>query len=137
MVGCSLNTNTQQKEITLFKNTLLALGAAGLMTLGTAAPSLAGEQDFTLVNKTGLIFTEVYVEPTSNQEDWGDDVMGDQVLDANHEVDIEFEGSDECLYDIKLVDEKGTEWTVAELDLCKIHSFTLTKKGNKLAWSAK
>ncbi|MFN3432072.1 MAG: hypothetical protein ACK46X_19245, partial [Candidatus Sericytochromatia bacterium] len=114
----------------MFKKTFMALGVAGVMALGTAAPALAGEQDFTLVNKTGLIFTEVYVEPTSNEEDWGDEVMGeDRVLAANEEVDIEFEGSEECLYDIKLVDEKGTAWVVGGLDLCKIHSFTLTKKG--------
>jgi len=51
-----------------------------LATLSAAGSALAGDADFTLVNRTGYDLREVYVSP-SNKEAWGKDRMGHYVLE--------------------------------------------------------
>ena len=45
--------------------------------------------DFTLVNKTGYTIAHIYVAPTTQRE-WGDDIMGKDMLADGEEVDILF-----------------------------------------------
>src|SRR3712207_5253889 len=49
-----------------------------LVVAGTST-AFADPRDFTLINNTGQVITEVYVSP-SNQTDWGEDVLGRDVL---------------------------------------------------------
>ena len=117
------------------KAVFAALSAGMILT--AAAPALAGEQDFTIVNKTGMVLKEVYVEADSNEEDWGESVI-DEALKSGESVEIAFDGyEDECKFSIMLVDNKGTEYTVEGVDLCKTHVVTFTKKGKDVLWQAK
>ena len=125
------------KENHVLNKTLATAGIVSALVFGFAAPSFAGAQDFTIINKTGMTFQEVYVE-ASDAEEWGEDVLGEEALPNGGEFEVAFEGyGKECKFDIMLVDSKGTEWTVEQLDLCEIHEFVLTKKGKGLIWSAK
>jgi hypothetical protein len=45
--------------------------------------------DFTLVNKTGYDISDIYVGP-STQKEWGDDIMGQDVVLDGESVDVTF-----------------------------------------------
>lgn len=92
------------------------------------APAMAQEakQDFTLVNKTGYVISEVYVSP-SKADDWQEDVMGQDVLDDDSSVDINFHRSTHaCKWDLKVVykvDNTSAEWH--DFDLCSVSKITI------------
>ena len=101
-----------------------------------AATLFAGDQDFTLVNKTGFTISALYVAPTKDRH-WGDDILGKDELDSGQSLDITFKGYGKktCLFDVMLKDEDDTEWIVEEIDLCEIHNLTFSKKGKKVVWT--
>ena len=115
------------------KRVVLALVLA-MVVAGSVAASVAafsGDQDFILINKTGLVIDELYVSPTKVNE-WEEDVLGVDRLDNDDHVTIHFPHSgDECLWDFKVVDEEGhaTIWT--KIDLCKANEVTLQVLGGK------
>ena len=91
----------------------------------SAAPAFADPRDFTLINNTGQVITEVYVS-ASNQTDWGEDVLGRDVLMPTETVDITFQRfiSGDCLYDIKVISESGAEGQLDQVNLCETHTVT-------------
>ncbi|CAN5386274.1 hypothetical protein BH10ACI1_BH10ACI1_31150 [soil metagenome] len=71
-----------------------------------------GEQDFVLVNKTGVEIYALYVTPNSAKQ-WGDDVLGVDTLAANEYTTIVFSPSSRATYwDLRIEDEDGNyiEW---------------------------
>lgn len=113
-----------------------AIVASCLAVVALASITLQATQqrrnlDFTLVNKTGLTIMEVYLSPT-NDDEWGEDVMGKDVLANGEKVDITFSsGETECNWDLKIVDEDDddVEWT--KLNLCTANEITLMYEGKK------
>lgn len=108
---------------------LVLLGVVFSVTAGSAAtgPVL----DFTLVNKTGLMIREVYVSPTSNDQ-WGEDVMGRDVLDDDESVKIRFSRREtECIWDLKVVDEDDDAVVWKKLNLCEASQITLKYEGKR------
>jgi hypothetical protein len=113
-----------------------AIVASCLAVVALASITLQATQqrrnlDFTLVNKTGLTIMEVYLSPT-NDDEWGEDVMGKDVLANGEKVDITFSsGETECNWDLKIVDEDkdDVEWT--KLNLCTASEITLMYEGKK------
>lgn len=116
----------------LFKTAIaVALLACSAAASTTAAPIQRRNLDFTLVNKTGLTIDEVYLSPTSDDE-WGEDVMGRDVLKNGERVDIKFSSEEtECNWDLKIVDEDedSVEWE--KLNLCTANEITLMYEGKK------
>jgi hypothetical protein len=102
--------------------------ATAALTFAAFAPqlALAGQQDFTLVNRTGYEIGEVYVAPSSSS-DWEEDVLGKDTLANGSPVDITFSRSeDTCKWDLKVVytiDNTSAEWTA--FDLCKVSKITI------------
>jgi hypothetical protein len=114
----------------LFKTAIaVALLACSAAASTTAAPIQRRNLDFTLVNKTGLTIDEVYLSPTSDDE-WGEDVMGRDVLKNGERVDINSEET-ECNWDLKIVDEDedAVEWE--KLNLCTANEITLMYEGKR------
>lgn len=110
--------------------------AAAAVMLSAAPAAFAGEQDFTFHNETGMEIVELYVED-SESEEWGDELLGGEAIATGDSSEISFDGyEDQCKFDIWLKDSKGGKWEVKGVDLCKIHDFVITKKGNGLAWAA-
>ncbi len=113
-----------------------AIVASCLAVVALASITLQATQqrrnlDFTLVNKTGLTIDEVYLSPT-NDDEWGEDVMGRDVLNNGEKVEITFSSSEtECNWDLKIVDEDkdDVEWT--KLNLCTANEITLMYEGKK------
>lgn len=112
---------------------------AGLMTLlpPLAPASTPAVQDYAVINKTGMTLTHLYLSP-NNDDKWGDDILGKDVLADGEECGIEFDPDDEeCSYDIKVVDSKDIAWTVTDVDLCKYTKVTFTVQKGKMLWTAK
>ena len=99
-----------------------------------SAAVFAGDQDFTLINKTGLVIDQVYVSPTSIN-DWEEDVLGQDTLPNGDKVHITFSrDTKECLWDLKIVDEDDDEVVWTKLDLCAAEEITLKyEKGEATA----
>lgn len=112
-----------------------ALVAAGLAVAILSSVQLQAAQnrklDFTLVNKTGLTIEQIYVSP-SDDDEWGEDVMGKDVLDNGESVDIEFSRKETtCSWDLKIVYEKQNSVTWTKLNLCTANEITLRYENKK------
>ncbi len=93
--------------------------AAALLSLA-AVPAAAGQQDFSLKNKTGYTIEKVYVSAAST-DDWEEDVLGADVLSDGDAVEISFDRTETaCKYDLKVVYDDQEEAVWAGLDLCTI-----------------
>lgn len=100
---------------------LVALAA--VLTL--ASPALAGQQDFTIVNRTGYQIDKIFVSP-SKSDDWEEDVMGDDVIEDGAKQPITFSrDTSACKWDLKAVyhDKDEAVWT--NIDLCTVEKITL------------
>lgn len=99
-----------------------AIAAAVFLAPAVAA---AGDQDFTLNNKTGYTVSEVYVSP-HNTSNWEEDVMGDDTLENGQSVKISFSrDTDACVYDLKVTYDDDTSATWTNFNLCTISSISL------------
>lgn len=104
----------------------LSVGITALaISLASSVSVAAGQQDFTLVNKTGYTIDEVYVSPHS-ANDWLNDVLGQEVLGDGEKAKIVFSSANEiCNYDLKVIydDKEEVEWD--SIDLCQEEKITI------------
>jgi hypothetical protein len=107
---------------------LTALTALGL-TVAASGAAFAGDQDFTLVNRTGYQINEVYVSPHS-ADHWGEDIMGSGALPDGTTVKITFKHSDVCNWDLKVKYDDGEPATWESIDLCTVEKVSLFYKNN-------
>jgi hypothetical protein len=115
----------------IVKNGLLLAVAALLLAAGSA---FAGDADFTLVNRTGIALREVYISP-ANRDSWGNDRMGDGILDNGKSRLFKFSDKSACKQDLKVVfDDDTGEVVWKNFDLCEIDKITL--KFNKSSRAA-
>ena len=104
--------------------TFLSLCTSALLLIGAGIAN-AGDQDFTVVNKTGVEINALYVSP-ADKNDWGEDILGRDTLPAGESVEIEFDPEEEAeKWDLRVEDKQGNsiEWT--DLDLTEISKVTL------------
>jgi hypothetical protein len=101
------------------------LAAALTAALFASAPSMAGDADFTLVNKTGYTLREIYISP-ANKKNWGSDRMGKNTLGNNKSRLFKFSDKASCEQDLRVVfDDDGSEVIWEDFDLCTINKITL------------
>jgi hypothetical protein len=103
-----------------------AIGITAITLATVSSVSLAGQQDFTLVNKTGYELDQVYVSPAS-AKNWHEDVMGQETIADGQSAKITFSPENEiCKYDLKVVytiDKSEVVWS--DIDLCKEEKITI------------
>ena len=103
------------------------LGIFGFMALFALSlqQAHADPRDFTLVNSTGETIENVYVGP-STSDDWGSDILGNDVLGAGQQLNVTFSGfsSGDCTYDIKVKTASGREGFLYKVDLCNTSTVT-------------
>lgn len=95
--------------------------AAVCLALGcfaASSPAFAGTQDFTLVNDTGVEIYSLYISESSN-DDWEEDVLGEDTLPDGARMDITFSGRTACLWDMMVTDDEGGNVTWQGIDLCE------------------
>ncbi|MEW6654061.1 MAG: hypothetical protein AB1394_11420 [Bacteroidota bacterium] len=100
----------------------------------TVSLSAQGKQDVTVVNKTGVIINELHISP-NDVDEWGEDILGQDVLDLDQECDIQFHPKEDvCLWDLKITDSDGNAIEWEKIDLCKALKIVLHWDGTK-AWA--
>ncbi len=110
-----------------FKPATLCLA---IMQIALLSPvhAVAGEQDFTLVNKTGIAITSLHISPHSSDE-WGEDILGKDTLSDGDSLDIKFHRTETAAHwDLKISDKDGTTFTWESLNLKEISEVTLYLK---------
>lgn len=92
---------------------------------GNAAAPVAGEagdrtnQNFTLNNRSQAVISHVYVSPVSDEQ-WGEDVMGQDVLNAGESVEISFPRAEsECNWDIRVTINGDQNQEIRNVNLCE------------------
>ncbi|MCY1166702.1 MULTISPECIES: hypothetical protein [Polaromonas] len=101
------------------------LFASTLASLMVSASALAGDADFTLVNRTGITLREIYISP-ANRNSWGNDRMGEGVLDNGKSRLFRFSDKSACKQDLKVVfDDDSGDVVWRNFDLCEIDKVTL------------
>jgi hypothetical protein len=100
---------------------LLTGVSAFALALLFAQSALADPRDFHLTNNSSVDLAYVYVSPSA-AADWGDDVMGSDVLSAGQSVDLSFRRFDgsTCNYDLKVIGVGGEEGYLYKVDLCSV-----------------
>lgn len=112
--------------------TFLAL--AVVAAFGFAPVAMAGQQDFVLVNDTGVEIHQVFVSPHST-ESWEEDIMGEGTLPDGESVEISFSPKeDAAMWDLMVTDSEGTSITWVNLNLLQISKLTLHFADGK-AWA--
>jgi hypothetical protein len=103
----------------LFRIGLPAAVAALSLAGGMVQGAFADPRDFTLENDSLSYITQVYVSPASST-DWGDDILGVDVLPPGQSVDISFDASigRTCIYDLLVVTDDGTKTRKDRENLC-------------------
>lgn len=104
------------------------LPAAVLAAFALAAPAQAqdAKQDFKLINATGYELNALYISP-SKSDDWGDDVLGQDVLSDGQSVNVHFSPKVRtCKWDLKVTysdDNSSAVWN--DIDLCSVEKITI------------
>ncbi len=81
-----------------------------------ALPALAGETSKVVVkNLSDWTIEEFYMSP-SDERDWGDDLLGDQVMEPGDTLTLTNISCDD--WDLLGVDEDEDECVLEEVDLC-------------------
>ena len=89
----------------------------------TSAAAMAGST-IQIVNQSGWELHEIYFSPTS-QENWGDDHLGDQVLEQGDSLTLT--GVESGRWDIRLVDEDGDECTLEDVHITESEQWVVTE----------
>lgn len=91
----------------------------------SAAPALAQDLVFTLVNDSSYSIVEMYVGPTGDPE-WGENILMVESVEPGTEGEITIaDGLEVCDYDLRFVTEEGAE-AEKQQNLCEISVFTVT-----------
>lgn len=91
----------------------------------------AGDQDFLLINSTGVEIYALYVAPHSS-DNWEEDILGADTLFDGEELLINFPNKTKSKYwDLRIEDEEGTYIEWENLNLMKISTVELFYKNGK------
>lgn len=102
---------------------VLTLAAIGLF----ASPAAAEDVSLKIVNSSSQAVSQFFTSPTEVNE-WEEDVFGEDVLPAGHEVDVVVaDGREQCVYDIKFIMQDGQE-LIDTINLCNSPTYELVEK---------
>lgn len=91
--------------------------AIALLAALLAPAAFAGTQDFVLSNQSGVEIHNLYISESGN-ENWEEDVLGENVLSHGSRANIQFAGRSACEWDILVADAEGGNVTWTGIDLC-------------------
>jgi hypothetical protein len=119
------------------KKTFLTL--VSLMIILTVAIAGSGatqnpQLDFKLENRTGINIHSIYIA-SHDSDEWGDDLMEDDILRDGEDIDIEFHPKAGAkLWDLRIEDKEGNSVEWESIDPRKIEVLTLKiVKGKSIA----
>ena len=92
-----------------------------------ATSAIAGDIQFSLINNSEFVVDQFYAS-IAGGDSWGDDILGQDTLAGSGTATITLTGVDEeCLFDLKVVDEEDAEHEIEGVDLCENTEVTFTK----------
>jgi len=95
------------------------------------ASSTASDQDFALVNQTGVTIDKLYVAP-HDSDDWEEDILGADTLANGETLEIKFHRAEKApIWDLRIEDKQGNSIEWENLNLLEISKVTLTYKDGK------
>ena len=110
---------------------MLSLAAFAAFAVLETSKARAGDQDFTLVNDTGVEVHHVFISPHDSDE-WGEDILGEDTLADGESVHIKFSRKEKsALWDLKIADKEGNSIRWEGLDLPEISKVTIHYKNGK------
>lgn len=117
----------------ILRRVVLSAVTVALTLLGASihVSAQSGPRTITVINKTGVVISALYVTPHSSDE-WGEDILGADVLPNNDELGVVFSRKETSkLWDLRIEDEEGNfiEWE--NFNLREISSVTLFYKNGK------
>ncbi|MES2900494.1 MAG: hypothetical protein V4723_12260 [Pseudomonadota bacterium] len=106
----------------------LKMLAAAVALFGNAMfanVAVAGDADFTLVNKTGYPIRSVYIAPAKSKT-WGNDRLGEGILKNGQKRLIKFSNKANCKQSLNVTfDDDGSEVEWEDFNLCELTVITL------------
>ena len=98
---------------------------AALLAIGLSGPAMAQVTDpsFRLNNRSGQTINEVYVS-SSQQRDWGRDLLGANVLQNGQTLTIRIPAG-QCLNDLKVTFASGQSMERLQLNTCQVTDVNL------------
>lgn len=102
--------------------------ATGESGEGAGGGEAAGQaqQNFTVNNQTGHVVMTLNVSP-SNEDQWGPDILGREVLANGESAEISFaRGETQCLWDIRATYDDGDTTDMRGVNLCEVATVNLT-----------
>jgi hypothetical protein len=97
----------------------------------SATSSTASDQDFTLVNDTGVVIDKLYISP-HDSDDWEEDILGADTLPSGESLEIKFHRAEKApVWDLRIEDSKGNSIEWENLNLLEIAKITLNYKDGK------
>jgi hypothetical protein len=95
------------------------IAGAFLAAAFAASAAWAAAQDFTVKNSTGHVIVTLNVSPNSSNH-WGPDILGREVLADGEEAEVSFDrNEDQCIWDIRVTYDDGTENDERGINLCE------------------
>ena len=92
--------------------------------MAVAAPAVAQDMQFELINTSGYTLMEFYASP-SDVGSWEADILGANVLPSGSSGTVNIaDGRAQCTYDIRMVFDDGTDLTDS-VNVCDIGSYTI------------
>ena len=127
VAGCNNAGTTNKAAPAAPANTAApATPAAGGNTAGGEAAPGQARQNFTINNQTGHVLTTLNVSP-SNEDSWGPDILGRDVLANGESAEITFErGETQCQWDIRGTYDDGGTTDARGVNLCEVATVNLT-----------
>ena len=111
--------------------TFVILCVSALALFANRQIGLAGDQDFTLVNKTGVEIHSLHVSP-ADADKWGPDILGKDTLEDGQSVEIKFHRDEDAeKWDLRIEDKGGNAIEWEDLNLMKISKITLHYQDGK------
>jgi uncharacterized protein YcfL len=130
-VNTTTTTNANRATTPPASNTSNTSNANTTSTSNTSTTTAAGAQDFTLVNKTGVVINKLFVSP-HNADDWQEDVLGRDTLGDGETLEIKFNrGEKAAMWDLRVEDTKGNAIEWENLNLLEISKITLHYENGK------
>jgi hypothetical protein len=106
------------------KVSMLAFVAAAATVLISPAFGEGADLHFSVKNDSGKAIKELYVSHVGTNS-WENDLLGGDAIEPGEEQPIVVnDGRDTCHYDLKVVDEDGSEAEARDQDLCSFDGGT-------------
>ena len=100
------------------------LTLAAVLAATFAAPALAEDLEFTLINNSSHDVAEMYLSPHS-QDHWGENILSVPAVVAGTQGTISItDGEAVCDYDMRFVTSDGASVEVTQ-NMCELGTFTL------------